>query len=324
MENKNEIVEYSKDFAMSFNKYSSYELDMMVTLAYAARKKIKDHRNVDVNSNVLINLDPKIIKKMIQGNVSNARIEETLQNIFNTSIAIKKDNWTVHKHIFETLSYSQDKKEIIFELKKEYIPLFFNLSGNFTQHELLEFTGLKGKHAKRIYQIVMSYKKLKKWEIEPQEFLKILDVTYNWYDIEHKIIKKVSKELEEKTVIKNFMMERVKSGRAITKIILKWDIKDEDNGQVKVLDKDGTEAEIKEAEKVASFTFEQLEDLEKALEKAKKNRFIAPYLTLENIGKLTESFSYEQLKKGLISCYKNINIEIRSFSYIFNHIKGVK
>lgn len=224
MDNKNEIVEYSKDFAMSFNKYSSYELDMMVTLAYAARKKIKDHRNVDINSNVLINLDPKIIKKMIQGNVSTARIEETLQNIFNTSIAIKKDNWTVHKHIFETLSYTQDKKEIIFELKKEYIPLFFNLSGNFTQHELLEFTGLKGKHAKRIYQIVMSYKKLKRWEIDPQEFLKILDVTYNWYDIENKIIKKVAKELEEKTNIINFKMERVKTGRSITNIILTWDI----------------------------------------------------------------------------------------------------
>lgn len=322
MESKNEIVEYSKDFAMSFNKYSSYELDMMVTLAYAARKKIKDHRNVDVNSNVLINLDPRVVKKMIQGNVSNTRIEETLQNIFNTSIAIKKDNWVVHKHIFETLSYSQDKKEIIFELKKEYIPLFFNLSGNFTQHELLEFTGLKGKHAKRIYQIIMSYKKLKKWEIEPQEFLKILDVTYNWYDIEHKIIKKVSKELEAKTIIKNFEMERVKAGRAITKIILKWDIVGE-----KVVDEIEA-AEIVEAEiikdKSYAYTFEELEELDKTLEKARKNRFIQSYLTDENIEKLLENFSYDQLKKGLISCYKNINIEIRSFNYIFNHIKGAK
>lgn len=322
MDEKNEVVEYSKDFAMSFNKYSSYELDMMVTLAYAARKKIRDHKNVDINSNVLINLDPRIIKKMIQGNVSTARIEETLKNIFNTSIAVKKDNWIVHKHIFETLSYSQDKKEIIFELKKDYIPLFFNLSGNFTQHELLEFTGLKGKHAKRIYQIIMSYKKLKKWEIDPQEFLKILDVTYNWYDIEHKIIKKVAKELEEKTIIKNFEMERVKSGRSIIKIILKWDIKEE-----KIVDEieniEMEDAEVVEEEPKYSYTYEELVEIENALKKARKNSYIQPFLTDENIYVLIKEFPYEQLRKGLLSCY-HINVKIRSFIYIYNHIKGVK
>ena len=319
MEIKNEVVEYSKDFATSFNEFGSYELDLIVTLAYAARKKIKDHMNVNTNENVNLFLDPKVIKKMVQGNVSTKRIEEALKNIFNTSVQIKKDGYKLHKHIFETLMYTEDKTEIIFELKKDFIPLFFNLSNNFTRHELLEFTGLKGRHSKRLYQIVMSYKNLKSWEFAPDEFLKILNTQYRWVDVETKIIKKAAEELAEKTNIKNLKMERVRTGKFITKIILSWDIE-----QMEVLDKDGTEAEIKEAEKVESLTFEQLEDLEKALEKARKNRFIEPYLTLENVGKLMENFPYEQLKKGLISCYKNINIEIRSFSYIFNHIKGVK
>lgn len=319
MENKNEVVEYSKEFATSFNEFGSYELDLIVTLAYAARKKIKDHMNVNVNENVNLFLEPKVIKKMIQGNVSTKRIEEALKSIFNTSVQIKKDGYKVHKHIFETLTYTEDKTEIIFELKKEFIPLFFNLSNNFTRHELLEFTGLKGRHAKRLYQIVMSYKNLKSWEFAPDEFLKILNTQYRWVDVETKIIKKAAEELEEKTNIKNLKMERVKSGKFITKIILKWDIE-----QTEVLEKDGTEDEIKEAEKVIpKLSLDEAFEVEKIIEKAKKNRFIQPFLTDENIIELLNNFSFEQVIKGLKSCYKNINVPIRSFSYIKNHIKGV-
>ena len=322
MEKKNEVVEYSKDFATSFNEFGSYELDLIVTLAYAARKKIKDHMNVNINENVNLFLDPKVIKKMVQGNVSTKRVEEALKSIFNTSVQIKKDGYKVHKHIFETLMYTEDKTEIIFELKKEFIPLFFNLSSNFTRHELLEFTGLKGRHAKRLYQIVMSYKNLKSWEFEPDEFLKILNTQYRWVDVDSKIIKKASEELSEKTNIKNLKMERVRSGKFISKIILKWDIAEE-----KIVD-EIEEAEIVEAEIVEDkvkyvYNYEELKDIEATLEKARRNRYIKPFLTDENVFKLMEEFPYDQLKKGLSSCY-HINIQIRSFTYIYNHIKGVK
>lgn len=322
MDNKNEVVEYSKDFATSFNEFGSYELDLIVTLAYAARKKIKDHMNVNTNENVNLFLDPAVIKKMIQGNVSTKRIEEALKSIFNTSVQIKKDGYKVHKHIFETLTYTEDGTEIIFELKKEFIPLFFNLTNNFTRHELLEFTGLKGRHSKRLYQIVMSYKNLKSWEFAPDEFLKMLSTQYRWVDVETKIIKKAAEELAEKTNIKNLRMERIKSGKFITKIILKWDIEQ----SVEIID-NIDDSKIVEAEAVEepkhSYTYDQVVEIEKAFNKAKRNSYISPFLTEERICNLMSEFPFEQLKKGLLSCY-HINIPIRSFIYIYNHIKEAK
>lgn len=282
---KNELVEYSKDLATSFNEFSSYELDVLVTLAYAARKQVKDHRNVDITSNVLLELDPRIIKKMIQGNVSTSRIEETLLSIFNTSIKIKKDDWEERRHIFEALKYNKDKSRIIFELKKEYIPLFFNLSSNFTQHELLEFTGLKSRHTKRLYQIVMSYKNLKKWEFIPEDFIKILNTKYRWVDIDTKIIKKASKELAEKTNIKNLEMIRERQGNTITKIILKWDIQ-----QPEIIKEDPKEKKIEpikeefKESKEDTLSFEELSLIEKIYEAT--GIAFPDYKTKEDIPKL--------------------------------------
>lgn len=301
---KNELVEYSKDLATSFNEFSSYELDVLVTLAYAARKQVKDHRNVDITSNVLLELDPKIIKKMVQGNVSTSRIEETLLSIFNTSIKIKKDDWEERRHIFEALKYNKDRSRIIFELKKEYIPLFFNLSSNFTQHELLEFTGLKSRHTKRLYQIVMSYKNLKKWEFIPEDFVKILNTKYRWVDIDTKIIKKASKELAEKTNIKNLEMVRERQGNTITKIILKWDIQQPEIIKEEKLDKKEIKKGVKKVEYIEqksdenSLSYEELKMIEKIFEVT--GIPFPDYQTKDDIPKLRAYiFLYQDKIKGV-------------------------
>ncbi|MGL5918854.1 MAG: replication initiation protein, partial [Cetobacterium sp.] len=86
---------------------------------------------------------------------------------------------------------------------------------------------LKSRYAKRIYQIVMSYKGLYKWEFEAKEFRSILDIpdSYGWPDISLKIIKKISKELRDTTNIEDIFLEKIKNGRNIESVILKWKFK---------------------------------------------------------------------------------------------------
>ncbi|MGL5623970.1 hypothetical protein, partial [Cetobacterium sp.] len=63
------------------------------------------------------------------------------------------------------------------------------------------------------------------------------------------------------------------------------------------------------------------ENLYTIIEKAKKNRFINPLLTVDNIELLLEMFSEEQLIKGLKYSTKEINHQIEKITYLIKSIK---
>lgn len=219
---KHEMVEYSKDVATSINEFSAYELDVFLCLVYVSRSML-DHRKVSETENLKLELPASMVKKFLTG-AHNSRVKKAIENIFDTKVYLKDDKYTKVRHLFEGLDYSADYKTIDFELKKEYIKLFYNLSGNFTQHKIKEFTSLKSRYAKRIYQIIMSYKDLYKWEFDANEFRKILDIpdSYGWSDIDVKLMRKIKVELQNNTNISDISLIKEKSGRNITKVTLKW------------------------------------------------------------------------------------------------------
>ena len=219
---KYEMVEYSKDVATSINEFSAYELDVFLCLVYVSRSML-DHRKVSETENLKLELPASMVKKFLTG-AHNSRVKKAIENIFDTKVYLKDDKYTKVRHLFEGLDYSSDYKTIDFELKKEYIKLFYNLSGNFTQHKIKEFTSLKSRYAKRIYQIIMSYKNLYKWEFDAIEFRKILDIpaSYGWSDIDVKLMRKIKVELQNNTNISDISLIKEKSGRNITKVTLKW------------------------------------------------------------------------------------------------------
>lgn len=258
MSQKHEMVEYSKDIATSINEFSAYELDIFLVIVFVSRNILKHNEVCDLE-NLKLELPVSMVKKLLSG-THNSRIKKALDNIFDTKVYLKNDRYTEVRHMFERLYYSDDYKNIFFELKKDYIKLFYNLTGNFTQHKIKEFTSLRSRYAKRIYQLIMSYKGLYKWEFEAMEFRKMLDIpdSYSWPDLDIKIIKKVSKELEESTNIKNVTIDKIKNGRTIEKIILKWTFKtpevlEESDGEeeTKVIENLTNNEELKERRKLS-------------------------------------------------------------------------
>ncbi|MCQ9627825.1 replication initiation protein [Cetobacterium somerae] len=259
MSEKHEMVEYSKDIATSINEFSAYELDIFLVIVFVSRNILK-HDEVSELENLKLELPVSMVKKLLSG-THNSRIKKALDNIFDTKVYLKNDRYTEVRHMFERLYYSDDYKNIFFELKKDYIKLFYNLTGNFTQHKIKEFTSLRSRYAKRIYQLIMSYKGLYKWEFEAKEFRKILDIpdSYSWPDLDIKIIKKVSKELEESTNIKNITIDKIKNGRVIETIVLKWifktpEVLEENDGEeeVKVIENStDNDDELKERRKLS-------------------------------------------------------------------------
>ncbi len=300
----NAIVEYSKDFATSMNDYSAYEMDLVLTLAYSARKKVTDHMNVAVDKDLELELSSQAIKKLLQGNVSMKRLTESLEKIYDTKIYFEEDEYNVCEHIFDKLCFSKDNKKIIFVLKKKYIHLFFNLTGNFTQHELLEFASLKGKYAKKIYQIVMSYKGLKKKEYSGEFFRTFLNIpeSYRWTDVDTKVIAVVKKEFE-KTNITNLKLIKDKVGRDVNKVILTWDIKEPE-----IIKEEPKKKPKKEEKK------EEIEDI----------KIVEPEdLTPEEEQKGLEKLISDGMDKGFIETMKRNN-KTMYINFIRACLKGVE
>lgn len=296
---KNAIVEYSKDFATSMNDYSAYEMDLILALAYSARKKVVDHMNVSIDKDLEIELSSQAIKKILQGNTSMKRLTETLEKVFDTKIYFEEDGYNVSEHIFKRLCFSSDSKKIIFVLRKKYIHLFFNLTGNFTRHEMLEFASLKGKYAKKIYQIVMSYKTLKKKEYSGDFFRRLLNVpeSYRWADVEAKVIGVAKKEFE-KTNITNLELEKLRIGKGVDKVILRWDIKEPE-----IIKEEPKRKEIKKVPvEVEEVKFVEVEHLSKEDEERAVSQLESQGIDRAFLGEMkrrSETMYYNMLKNCL-------------------------
>lgn len=287
------LVEYGNEFALSINTFNAYELDLFLSLLYSARKLVKDHMKISETENLMLELPYSMLSKVLQGNTSLERLGKGLLKIFNTNIFFKKQDYIEVKHIFETLSYNKKTSVVTFELKKEYIHIFFNLTGNFTQHEILEFTSFKGKYTKKIYQIIMAHKFLKKKEFSIELFKKILDVpqSYDWTDIRERVILQSQKEFQG-TNIENFEVEKIKEGKKITKIILHWDIKEPEI--IKELD------DIlypKEQSKTKDFDYISKEDEEKAIKQLESQGMHREFLG--EMKRISKTMYYNTLKNCL-------------------------
>lgn len=311
---KYEMVEYSKDVATSINEFSAYELDVFLCLVYVSRSML-DHRKVSETENLKLELPASMVKKFLTG-AHNSRVKKAIENIFDTKVYLKDDKYTKVRHLFEGLDYSSDYKTIDFELKKEYIKLFYNLSGNFTQHKIKEFTSLKSRYAKRIYQIIMSYKNLYKWEFDAIEFRKILDIpdSYGWSDIDVKLMRKIKVELQNNTNISDISLIKEKSGRNITKVTLKWKFSNPEvleetdflEEPEEVIDEDILERKqlSSESEKLYENYMKMNDAIKKIIYEKAKNYFLEEIgipkenKTIDKIWKKTEKLYVVKVMKG--------------------------
>lgn len=298
MKDNYDLVAYSKTFATSVAEYSAYELDLMLCLVFAARQMV-DNRNVPMDKDLTLELNPTDIRRNINGNVTAKRMKEAMLNIFDTKVYFEKDGYKDVNHLFETLSFSEDLKKIKFVLKQKHIGLFFNLFENFTQHRIREITSLKGIYAKKIYQLMYSYKDLKEKKYSVEDFKRLLEIPdgYKWGEIDTRIFKASKKQIEEKT---DFIIdfEKIKTGNKITAIKIYWTQKKE-----KVIEHENpfSDTEIEKSKKDLKakpkpLTKEQEEEFE---------RLVLEKKVVKPVGVRKGTDIYIMTVKGILENYKN-------------------
>lgn len=216
---------------------------------------------------------------------------------------IRKDEGFTNMVLFPTFSVDEKEKTVRIRINSDYKYLLNHLQAPYTIQALIEYSNLKSSYSQLMYSILKKWNKAKKLQISIQEFKEELGIpeTYKTCDIDKRVLNPISKELPQ--YFEGLKIKKIKDGKFISGFEFTW----KDN---KVDDVVVDEEEIEISEELLS-----------VIEKAEKNRFIKPFLTDDNIIKLLDKFSQEQLEKGLKAAYDLIKTEFTSLNYLVKVIE---
>ncbi len=294
-----EIIKYHNDMnKVSFAGFKEKELDLFfsicqkmkekgtneVIFSFAELRQLSQYTNRSVER-LYSDLD-RVYKKMLELNLKYEDEKEIRRFVLFNRYVIKKE-----------------EKIILIKSSEDFEYVLNNLIGNFTKFDLIEFVSLKSIYSKNMFKLLKQWesKKERKFEIEEFRHLLAIPEKYRMSIIDLKVLNPIMTELPR--YFPKLKLEKIKTGRKITELKFTWNFKKENIEEVE-------EIQIKISEK-----------LSKAIEKAKKNRFIEKLFTDENIEKLLNKFEEDILIKGLNDCYKDIQKDIKSLNYLIKAIE---
>ena len=296
---KNEIVKYHNDMnKVNLNGYSEKEMNMFFTLIFLAKEQSSNKLSIPFSE----------LKELADGDKNQDRFINTLLNVNKKLIKlnhqIEIDNKIHIFTLFNIFTVDKTKKELSFQINEMFQYMLNELIGNFTKFDLIEFVNLKSSYSKNMFKLLKQWesKKERKFEIEEFRHLLAIPEKYRMSIIDLKVLNPIMTELPR--YFPKLKLEKIKTGRKVTELKFTWNFKKEN------IDIEETQEEIKISEK-----------LNKAIEKAKKNRFIANLFTDENIEKLISKFEEPALIKGLNACYKDIQKDVKSLNYLIKAIE---
>lgn len=205
--------------------------------------------------------------------------------------------------LFTKYDIDKRKKEVIIKLNEDYIYILNHLDNNYTEHEMLEYSSLKSDYSQLTYALLKKWETTKKVEISLENYRKLLEIpeSYSTTNFNKRVLNQVLSELPE--YFHGLKIEKLKTGKKVTDLKFTWKYK-----KTAILDAEVIEVQISEK-------------LNKAIEKAKKNRFIEKLFTDENVEKLLNKFEEDTLIKGLNACYKDIQKDVKSLNYLIKAIE---
>lgn len=299
-----EIIKYHNDMnKVSFADFKEKELDLFFSIC----QKMKDKGNTEVQ------FDFSEIREISQySNRSIQRLYSDLDRIYKKMLELnlKYEDENIIKRFVLFNKYVIDKNEKVIRIKasEDFEYILNNLIGNFTKFDLKDLISLKSLYSKTLFRLLKQWESIKIKEFTIDEFRSLLAIPekYRISEIDKKVLKPIMEELPKHFY--NLKLEKIKTGRRVTSLKFTWE-----NRAIKkeIIDLDENEViEIKISE-----------ELNKAIEKAKKNRYIENLLTIDNIELLLSVFEENNLVKGLIWAYKEITHDITSLNYLVKTIR---
>lgn len=303
MEN-NLVLKHHKDFhRVQFQGLSINQRNLVFALCC---KVMNQEDNLLIfNINEMSSLS-KLKKRKMSNKETFQYLEELYNTLKKTSIKIKKENGVKIFTLFTDYESFEDKGTFQIRVNSSFRYMLNDIKEPFSLQNLKEYTNLKSGYSQLLYSFLKEWEKKKEYIFTIEEFREELGIpiSYDIDTINKRVLNQVMKELPQ--YFFNLKLEKIKTGRKVTSLKFIWSRK-----QKEILD-------IKEAEIVE---LEISEQLNKAIEKAKKNRFIEKLLTLDNIEILTQMFQENDLVKGLLWAYKEVKQDISTLNYLIKTIR---
>lgn len=293
------IVRYdNKINNISLRNFSDKELNIFFTILYKLKNK-------GINST---DIDFLELKKLSNGDMNNPRFYNSIQKLntklLNLNQTIIDENGIILQfNLFNNFRTDPTKKILTVEINKNFKFLFTDLIGNFTQFELAEIVSFKSSYSKNMYRLLKGNTNFHWVHIDLKDFKRILCIPekYKMCDIDKVVLNPILRELTP--VFPRLKLEKIKTGRKITKLKFTW-----------------TGKKIKQA-KLIEIEIVISKEMEKSIEKAKKNKYLNLVLTKVNLKNLLEIFN----EKILINAFQKAYIETKkdiNFNYLKKYIEN--
>lgn len=298
------LVKYHHDInTIPLDKLTEKEINLFFSIIFQVKEQ----------GTQKIEFDFLELRKLSNGDINTPRFIKTLDSMdkkllhLNQSVEIEKGVF-IRFNLFNDFTIDTNKKKLTISIHEHFVYMLNGLSKNFTKFELEQLVKLKSSYSKNAFRLLKQFESSKYYTVDYEEFKRILCIpkTYRQTDINKVVLKPIIEELSP--LFPSLKIEKVKKGRSIDKLIFTWSRGITKGNVGKVVVSDG---------------------LERAIKRAKKNRFIQHLITVDNIEKLLNIFADLELTEGLNLASKKINVEIDSLTYIINCIneklkKGTK
>ncbi|MCF2673620.1 replication initiation protein [Fusobacterium varium] len=292
------IVKYNNDMNnVSFIGFKEKELDLFFSICF----KMKEQ---GIQSVTLSFEELKSLSNYVNRNLS--RFYKDLEEVYNKLLELKfryEDDKKIERFVlFTRYLIDKEAKTVTIQINERFKYILNNLVANYTKLDLLDFVSLNSIYSKNMFKLLKQWDSIceKIYNIEVLRVNLGVPESYDTSNFNRKVLKPISTELPK--YFDSLKIEKLKTGKKVTDLKFSWKRKKE-------------ALEIEEAEIIIS------EKLDKAIEKAKKNRFIANLFTDENIEKLLNKFEEPALIKGLNVCYKEIQKDVKSLNYLIKAIE---
>lgn len=139
-------------------------------------------------------------------------LESVYDKMLELKYRVEDDDGTIDKFVlFTKFRINPKKKYVEISVQPELEYILNELTNEFTQFELREFTGLSSSYSKTMYRLLKQFKNTGFYTVKITEFRELLDVpkSYRMTHITQKILQPIEKELSQ--YFDPFIIKKVKA-----------------------------------------------------------------------------------------------------------------
>lgn len=189
----------------SFNKA---EMDLFFSIC--AKMKNKGSEVVEFSFSDLRKLSrysAKDKKRFIQD------VRSVNRKLLKLNYSIENDEIISDFNLFNTFTIYPNQNKVVVSVNKEFSFILNELTNEFTQFELQEFTGLSSSYSKTMYRLLKQFKSTGYYTVKVDDFRKSLDIpsSYRMSDINRQILTPIQRELG--AYFEPFEIKKIKASR---------------------------------------------------------------------------------------------------------------